>query len=142
MSCIFYLFLTKMHPISSWFFPCPCIGYLPARLVPRDEVAPRPRRIGQELWQAPLQDMGGSNAKKPRKTDNSWVIESRPKGFVEFLDDFVWSLVLFFCKFRYPRHFRTFWGTLCVRPFFFDVSRYQQTKLKFESGRCNSDCIV
>ena len=45
-------------------FPCPCIGYLPARYVPRDEVAvaPRPRRIGQELWKAPLQDMGGSNA--------------------------------------------------------------------------------
>ena len=171
------------------FFPALDIGYLPA-LVPRDEVAvaPRPRRIGQELWQAPLQDMRGVKrwgATKDRQQLLSlhsgrstwniiigvwkiiflskWVIcmfhvnlpgcksprffWARKVLFVEFLDDFVWSLVLFFCSFFAAcfdicRHFRTFWGTLCVRPFFFDVSRYQQTKLKFESGRCNSDCIV
>lgn len=77
---------TCTHKNASYFpmvFSC-LVGYLPA--LGRDEVA-RSRRIGQQLWQAPLQDMRGENA-GTTKDDNSWVIKSPgffwgPKGFVE-----------------------------------------------------------
>ena len=67
------LLRTKMHPISILpsVFSC-LVGYLPA--LGRDEVAPS-RRIGQQLWKAPLQDMGGQTL-EPQKTTTGWVIKS------------------------------------------------------------------
>ena len=140
------------HKNASYFlmvFSC-LVGYLPALSAGRDEVAPRPsRRIGQQLWKAPLQDMGGQTL-EPRKTTTVGSLRVLgffgPERFCWTFDDFVWSLVLFFCSF-FASCFDIldtsgrFRGPYVSDPFSL-ISTYQQTKLKLESGRCNSDCIV